>query len=259
MTRKRYLFVALLGMGLSRAQTFDVATVRLSPPPEGDRIVINTGRALNGKVDFSNASLSDCIKFAYGISSDAQLDAPDWAKSKDVRYEIVGQAPPDTPRETLQAMVQKLLAERLKLVLHSEQRVLPYVALVAGKAPVKIRPSKDPSAQPTGFNVAGRIVSPAMSMATLATLLSRFERQAILDRTDMKGMYDVRIEWTPESIRNLPLRPDGGPPMINGEPVVLGPSLSTALQEQLGLKLEARKGPVEVLVVDSANKTPVEN
>lgn len=243
------LLVAVLGTCLSRAQTFDVATVKPSPPPEGDKIFINTGRALNGKVEFSNASLSDCIKFAYGISSDAQLDAPDWAKSKDVRYDIVGQAPPETPRETLQVMVQKLLAERLKLVLHGEQRVLPYLALVADKVPLKMQPAKDPSAQPTSFNVAGRIVNPAMRMSTLAMLLSRFERQTILDRSGLKGPYDVHLEWGP----------DGAPILINGEPADSRPSLATALREQLGLKLESRKGPVEVLVVDSVNKAPVEN
>jgi uncharacterized protein (TIGR03435 family) len=258
-TWKHRLVVLLFGMSLSRAQTFDVATFKLSPPPEGDKIFINTGRALNGRVDFSNASLADCIKFAYGISSDAQLAGPDWAKSKDWRYDIVGQAPHDTPRETLQIMVQKLLAERLKLVLHNEQRVLPYLALSAGKAPLKIQPSKDPTAQPPGFFVAGRIVSPAMSMSNLALLLSRFERQTILDRTELKGMYDVHLEWVPESLRNLPARPDGAPILFNGEPVDSRPSLSTAVQEQLGLKLETRKGPIEVLVVDSVEKTPAAN
>jgi uncharacterized protein (TIGR03435 family) len=99
-----------------------------------------------------------------------------------------------------------------------------------------------------------------MNMQTLATLLSRFERQTVLDKTGLAGFFQVRLEWTPERLRDLPLRPDGGLPQLNGQTIdPAGPSVYTAIQEQLGLRLESRKGPVDVLVVDSADKTPAEN
>ena len=81
------------------ALEFEVATVKPSPPPEGDLININLGTARNGRLTFGNASLSDCLKFAYGIVSDAQLAGPDWIKSKSVRFDIVAQAAPDASRE----------------------------------------------------------------------------------------------------------------------------------------------------------------
>src|ERR1700751_4978208 len=100
--------------GLARGQEFEVATVKPAPPPpEGDRININLGNVRNGTLTFGNASLSDCLKFAYGLVSDAQLAGPDWIKSKEVRFDIVAQVPPDTPRDRLLLMLQSLLAERL--------------------------------------------------------------------------------------------------------------------------------------------------
>src|SRR5712691_704453 len=108
----RALIAASLVAGVSAQPQFDVATAKVSPPPEGDRLAINLGRILNGKVTLTNASLGDCIKFAYGIVADAQLVAPDWVKSKDPHYDIVAQVPPETPREQLLLMLQTLLAER---------------------------------------------------------------------------------------------------------------------------------------------------
>lgn len=77
---------------------FEVATVKSSPPPEGDSININLGTVRNGQLTLTNASLSDCIRFAYGLVSDAQIAGPDWVKSKAVRFDIVAKAPPDTQK-----------------------------------------------------------------------------------------------------------------------------------------------------------------
>lgn len=245
-------------MAFAQAPSFEVATVRLSPPPSGNLININLGRFADNKLTFSNASLGDCIKFAYAIVSDAQLVAPDWVKSQDPHYDIVAQVPPGATREQVQSMLQTLLAERFKLALHHEQREVPHLELVIAKNGPKIKPSA-PNARQGGTTFGGRINAPQISMATLTMLLSRFERQAILDATGLKGNYEVQLEWTPESIRNLPPRPDGQPVMFNGEPADARPSLATAIQEQLGLRLESRKSPIDVLVVDRAEKTPSEN
>jgi uncharacterized protein (TIGR03435 family) len=224
---------------------FDAATLKRSPPPPGDLIYINLGTALNGKVTLTNTTLSDCIKFAYGLSADAQLSGPDWM-SRDFRYDIVAQAPPETPRAQLLVMLQALLADRLKLVLHREPRELRYLALIPVKTGTKLRLA-NPEARPNGPALAGLINSPQMLMTALAKLLSRFEHETVLDMTGLDGLYEVHLEWTPDEAGNQ------NPDRSNG------PSLATALQEQLGLRLESRKGPVEILVVDSAEKVPSEN
>jgi uncharacterized protein (TIGR03435 family) len=96
-------------------------------------------------------------------------------------------------------------------------------------------------------------------MTMLATLLSRFERQLIIDKTRLDGPFSVDLQWVPEALRERALQ--GGPaPLVNGQPVDLnGPSIYTALQEQLGLRLESRKAPVDTLVIDHAEKVPADN
>jgi uncharacterized protein (TIGR03435 family) len=234
------------------APEFDAATVKVSPPPPGPSININLGTALNGRVTLTNVTLSDAIKFAYGIVADAQLTGPDWISSGTLRYDIVGQAPAATPRDELLRMLQTLLADRLRLVLHREQRELRYVALISARTGVKILPTPPGTAPGNGPALPGRIVSPQMSMQTLAKLLSRFERQTVLDMTGLDGPFDIHLEWSPED----PVNVGGNEPTRSSPPK---PALATAVQEQLGLRLEARKGPVEVLVVDSAEKIPAEN
>jgi len=234
----KLLLLTAVTLALASAQEFEVATVKQSPPPAGDLININLGNIRNGKLTLTNASLSDCLKFAWGITSDAQLDGPDWIKSKAVRFDIVAQSPPDTDRDTQLLMLRKLLAGRLEIVLHHEQKTLPYLALTVGKEGPKLAVSK-------GINgnaaAGGRISATAISMAGLATLLSRFERQTVVDMTGLKGLFELTLEWTPDT--------------ATGD----APSLYTALQDQLGLKLESRKGPLDVLVIDQAEKNPAAN
>lgn len=250
MLRRTFVTLTIALAHSASAQTkppeFDAATLKRSPPPQGDTININLGTARNGKVTLTNATLSDCIKFAYSLASDAQLSGPDWMNSGVLRYEVAAEAPANTSRDQLLVMLQTLLTERMKLVLHREQRELRYVALIPAKTGSKLQPAK-PDAAFTGTNFGGRINNPQMSMLTLAKLLSRFERETVLDMTGLTGLYEVHLEWSlDETGRQETDKPSG-------------PSLSTAIQEQLGLKLESRKGPVEVLVIDSAEKVPAEN
>ena len=236
---------------------FDVAILKSSPPPEGSLININLGTARNGRLTLTNASLSDCIRFAYGLISDAQLIGPDWIKSKAVRFDVVAQAPRETPRSQLLLMLQTLLADRLQLKLHPEQRELAYLALVPAKNGPRLQRAKPDAAPAADPMVQGRIVSNQMPMDVLATLLSRFERQVILNRTGLQGLYEVKLEWESDQNRLQPL-PDKSEPAARAADS-LGPSIFTALQEQLGLRLESRKGPVDVLVVDGAQQVPAEN
>ena len=200
------------------------------------------GSVRNGKLTFANASLSDCLKFAYGLVSDAQISSPDWVKSREVRFDIVAQPPAGTPDDQIPCMLQTLMADRLKLAVHREPKDLSFLALAKGKNGPKFHVSTAPASTPTGIQYGGRMASSRISMPKLALLLSRFERQTILDRTGLGGFYDLKLEWAPDGATDNP-----------------GPSLYTAVQEQLGLKLEARKGPVEIILVDNAEKVPADN
>jgi uncharacterized protein (TIGR03435 family) len=228
------------------APVFDVATVKMGGPVEANgNININTGKILNGVVTLSNATLSDCLKFAYSLTTDAQLAGPDWINQKVVRYEVTGKAPPETSDDQLRLMLQGLLKERFQITLHTEQREISHYELVVGKNGPKL---KEATVAPGGAFGTARldgIRSNRMPMNRLAMLLSRMTRLPVLDKTGLTGFYEINLRYANE---------------VSGDPDnPAGPSVFTAVQEQLGLKLESKKGPVEVLVIDHAEKVPAEN
>ena len=241
-TRKmrRALLLCTVASLSTQSPEFEAATLKASPPPETDLININLGRIQNGRLTLTDASLSDYLKFAYRSAADAQLVGPEWIKSKAIRFDVVAVAPPDTPRERMLLMLQALLAERLKVAVHHESRELAYVALVQAKNGSKMRKAEANPAEPKGPMLPGSIVTSGMSMQTLALLLSRFQGETVLDQTGLGGLFEIKLEWSPKQDSD-------------------GPALTTALKEQLGLRLESRKGPVDVLVVDSAEKIPADN
>jgi uncharacterized protein (TIGR03435 family) len=232
----------LLATAAFAQPSFEVASVKPSPPPEGDLIYINLGTVRNGEVTFGNASLSDIIKFAYGLVGDAQLEGPDWIRSKAVGFDIIAKAPPKTPREDLLLMVKTLLNERFHLKFHLEPRSFSHLVLSVAKNGPKMKEVAADPPQSHGPALLGHIVHPQISMYTLSLLLSRQMQTVVIDRTGLKGVYEIDLKWTPE-----------------GSEVDNGPTIYTALQEQLGLRLESRKDPVDVMVVESADRVPVEN
>jgi uncharacterized protein (TIGR03435 family) len=220
---------------------FEVATVKLSPPPPGDLIQIDLGTFRNGRLTLTNVTLKDAIKYAHAISSDEQLTAPDWNNT--IRFDIVALADPGTPREKLQEMTRKLLAERLGLTLRRDQRPIRHLALTAPDP--KLPPAKpEAEATPPGTQVRGRISHNRMPMQQLAALLSRFERQTVVDATGLRGFFEVKLDWAPDN--SIAANDDR-------------PSLFAAVKDELGLKLESRRAPLEVLVVESCSKVPAEN
>lgn len=233
--------------GAQAAPSFDVASLKPSPPPPGDTYNANLGSIRNGEVALTNATLVDCIKFAYGLVSDEQTAGPDWVKSRAVRFDVLAKAPPSTPREQLLLMLRTLLSERFHLAMHSERRAFHHYALVVGKNGPKLHEvPRDPATSHMIYRY-GSLNHNQISMQTLALLLSRQMGEMVLDETALKGVYELKLLWTPEPSRGIPDPPENGP------------SIFTAVQEQLGLKLEGRKDPVEVLVIDHAEKVPVEN
>ena len=239
-------FFCLLAIGAGQSPQFEVASVKpVDVSKLGNAIQMNLGTVRREEVTFGNATLRDCIRFAYGMDSDAQIIGPDWIRSLEFLYDVIAKGVPGASREQLQAMMQTLLVERFKLVTHRDHKEMSYYALVTAKGGSKMRSFQELPDGFRGITFGGRIDN-IMRMQGLAYLLSRFETgRPILDETGLRGLYEVKLEWALRQVQN----PDALP----------GPSLFTALTEQLGLKLEAQKGPVEILVVDSAEKVPAEN
>ena len=242
------IWLALTGAAWAQSPTFDVASLK-AVKVTGDLYNANLGRAQHGEVTLTNATLADCLRYAYGISNDAQIAGPDWIRSREVRFDITAKTGAETPLPDMLRMLQTLLTERFQMAVHREPRELSYLALSLGKNGVKMPAASNDSPPARQPQIPGRIISPHMTMTTFVLLLSRFQRQTVLDQTGLQGAYDINLTWTPERL--------GATGETAGE--AAGPTIYTAVQEQLGLKLESRKGPLEVLVVDRALRVPVEN
>ena len=229
------------------APAFDAATVKPSAPIVGDAYNINTGKILHGVVTLGNATLSDCLKFAYSLTTDVQLVAPEWASAKGhYIYDVTGKAAPEAPQGELLRMLQGLLKERFQLAVHTEQREMKHYELVVSKSGPKMHESTVDQADARGAARLDGITSNRMQMNKLAMLMSRMTRMPVIDGTGLNGYYEIKLQWSPEDLKGTGESP-------------LGPSIFTAVEEQLGLKLLWKKGPVDVLVVDRAEKVPLEN
>lgn len=240
----RILAIALV---FEQAPAFEVASLKSSPPITGDLYRANLGTVRHGELTMTNVTLSDCLRFAYGITNDIQIVGPEWIKNKGVRFDILAKASATTPVEQFPLLLRALLTERFQLKLHHEAKEMSYLALEIGKKGSKLTPAEQDPDSSVNRNGLGQIRSSHMSMPLLATLLSRFLRDTVVDWTNLKGFYDVNLEWRPEDLSK---------PASDSES---GGSIFTAIQSQLGLRLESRKGPLDVIVVDQALKVPIEN
>jgi uncharacterized protein (TIGR03435 family) len=222
--------------------TFEVASVKLTRHGrDANGVAFSDVKiASPGRLVGINASLQECIEFAYQVK-EYQISGPDWLNSDAASYDIEAKAPAQTPPEQIRRMFQTLLAERLKLEFHRETRTLPVYELVVGKKGPKLQPA-NPEASGVFMSRGGRdgvkATSERASMADLAHRLSRDLDRPVFDRTGITGSFRITLEWARE-----------------GD----GPSIFTAIQEELGLKLDPAKGPIEVLVIDHAEKVPRAN
>jgi uncharacterized protein (TIGR03435 family) len=242
---KRYFSAVLLLAAVSSAQSrpeFEVASIKPNKSEGGPSSI----RAIKGEVILENSSLRKIIAAAYGIGEDRDyaLAAPDWLRFE--KFDIVAKVPPEASREQMMLMLQSLLADRFKVKLHRESRELSTYVLVVGSSGAKLKESAPGTPGQISMG-PGHITGRAAPMQALVDHLSNAALQLgrpVLDQTGLRGNYDFTLEWTPDNL------PPGD---------TQAPSLFTAVQEQMGLKLESRKGPVEIIVVDSAEKTPTEN
>ena len=250
-SRSDLLLAFLIAYGIPAAAdsrpAFDVASVKPDLSTTGVDRVQNS----NGSLIIVNVSLKRCIGFAYGIEDghDYLFSGPDWLDS--ARFDISAKYPPETTHGDYLLMFQRLLDERFGLRLHHESRAFTAFALAVAKGGSKLHASPSPGAY--RFSVQkGHATGFSISMSMLADRLSRpgfgLERR-VVDLTGLPGFFDIDLTWSPDAS-----------PADNAVDIPAGPSLFTALEEQLGLKLELRKNiMLDVLVVDHVERTPTVN
>jgi uncharacterized protein (TIGR03435 family) len=215
---------------------FDVATIKPVHDETGSSGVY-TG---HGTMKAENVTLKRCIIGAYGVGPNQVVGGPGWLDAD--RFQIVAKSEQNiNDDDVLDTMVQKLLAERFGLVLHRETRPMPAYVIEVGKSGPKLEKSAGGESSTTYGR--GNFEARNTSMDLFAHVLARQMDLPVVNRTGLEGVYNFRLQWTPESAQS---RPDAGP------------SIFTAIQEQLGLRLRAEKAPVEVLVIDRAER-PSEN
>ncbi len=237
----RLLWVAFAA-GLAYPQTeFEAASVKPTPPGSADqRIEFQPG----GRFRATNITLKGLLRVAYDVKGFQISGGPKWIDS--ARFDVEAKAAGNPSASERLAMIQALLADRFQLKLHRQSKELPIYWLVVGKNGPKFQQAKE---QSRSFQVRRGSLDTHTTMAALANVFSNWLERIVLDRTGLQGTYEVKMEWTPDEN----VRPDE--PEIASRP---GASLFSAVQEQLGLKLEPRKGPVEILVIEGAEK-PSEN
>jgi uncharacterized protein (TIGR03435 family) len=235
------------------ALSFEVASLKPVQPVPPYPVI--AGSTVRGTTRLTNVTLADCLRFAFNITSDDQIAGPDWIKSTDTLFEIVAKAPSDTSPDKVRLMVLHLLTERFGLKLRHEERHIPYFALVVEKKGVKFHEANaDPDGSANELR-RGRIVLHHAPIATLILALGRLGTgRPIVDMTELKRYYDFKLEWAP---LNSGTPGQQGPGEMASAPA--GLTLFEALPDQLGLKLEMRKGPQDVIVIDAANRGPLAN
>ena len=239
--RRRLYFVAPVVAALVtlHAQSFEVASIK--PNRSGSQsstLNVQPGGRWNGV----NVTAQMLILRAYRIQPSQLIGAPDWVATE--RFDVVATAAAGTPQEQMPLMVRALLADRFKLAVHQESRDLPIYALVLARSDGSPGPRLKPSPiadcapgkvalpPPRAGDIApcsmqmtdGRMQARAFDLSQLATNLGPSAGRFVVDRTGLKGRFDIDLEWTE--------------------------SMSAALEEQLGLKLQPEVGPVQVTIVD---------
>jgi uncharacterized protein (TIGR03435 family) len=233
--------------GVAYAQTpvdnrFEVASVKPGSPDQSNNSSgIKSGK---GRITASNVTLKRCIMGAYGLGPNQISGGPPWLESD--RFEIVAKAAQPVDDPVLMAMLQNLLADRFKLAVHRETRAIPAYLLEVAKGGLKLQPSAGSDGDARTSSGHGRIDATSMTMNRFAEVLSRQMDLPVVNRTGIPGAFDLKLEWNPESTRP------------NASSVDNVPSIFTAIQEQLGLRLRSEKTPIEILVIDRAEK-PAEN
>jgi bla regulator protein blaR1 len=241
---------------------FEVASIKPSNSP--DRRAVFNARP-GGQFSATNVTVKQLIQSAYGIKGLQISGGPSWVGSDlfDISAKPEGPVKPDQ----IQPMLQSLLAERFRLVIRRDTREMLVYALVTARNGPKLSEANEsapsivdpggrgsPAAgnrQPAMIIRRGLVRAQETNMYALAYQLSNFLGRTVVDKTGLTGRYDLKLEWMPDENQIAMFR-TLGIPEGNGAPAADSPwpSLFTALEEQLGLRLESQKGPVEIFVIE---------
>jgi uncharacterized protein (TIGR03435 family) len=234
------------------APVFDVAAIHQNIADQSGHNHIFSS-PLDGQFRAVNVSAKMLIRWAFAMPETRILGGPPWLNSTMFDIDAKADSSVDTQMHGLtsdagrlqkERMVQAFLADRFKLITHTETRELPIYALVAAKGGPKFGAIQTSGTTINSGN--GHIeVQGSNSVSLLAEELGKIVGRVVVDKTGIDGRYDLILKWTPD---------EGAAPEAGSS----GPSIFTAIQEQLGLKLESQKGPVEVLVIDHI-EMPSEN
>jgi uncharacterized protein (TIGR03435 family) len=219
---------------------FEAASIKLNSSGDSS----SSSHGTKGQIVMNNMTLKRLIERAYGVLP-FQVAGPAWMET--VRVDIVAKYPLDTQDEDRSLMLRALLEDRLKLTVHRESKDLPGYALTVAKSGFKLKPA-EPGSSDTSIN-GGRIrtlTAKRTSMDYLAGLIARSLGEPVVDRTGMQGVYDFELRWNTDDQNATGLDADV-------------PSIFTALQETLGLRLQSQKVPGEIIVVDHVERAPTEN
>lgn len=244
MRRVIYLGLALAWASFAQTQVFDAVSVK----PNNTGSTSSSSNSHHGVLTGTNVNLRNFIMRAYGLL-DYQIIGPEWIVTE--RFDISAKPPEGTKDADLPLMLRAMLQDRFKLQAHKDSKIFPVYGLIAGKNGPKFQAVEEKGNQSTNSS-RGFFKCEQCTMFAVAGWLSRQMDRPVLDMTQLPGVYNLILNFTPENAE--PVRSDG-----NAEKKEAYPPLLTAIQEQWGLKLEPRKAPLEVLVIDHVEKVPTEN
>jgi uncharacterized protein (TIGR03435 family) len=234
---KTSFLVLAAGVALAQQLEFEVATIRPSAGGPGSSVP----GLRNGRFSATNASLKALISYAYSMP-EMLISGPAWLDSQ--RFDIAATLPAGGTQDQATPMLQALLEERFHLKVHRENVEMNHYVLTIGKNGPKFKELVPGEPVPPPDFGPGSPSSTQMTNGTISDFADRLGRimgRPVIDNTTLTGRFHLVIQYA---------GPNATTP---------GPDILTAVQEQLGLKVEAQKGPVEILKVDSADKTPTEN
>ena len=229
--------------------SFDAASVKRSPPQPSGKGGGSNMKADPGRLTCTNVPLKRYLIAAWSLK-DYQISAPDWMN--DEHYDVTATMPAGTPPREVLLMLQTLLVDRFKLATHRETKELAIYALVVDRNGLKLKPAEGFDSR-VSSSPRGRSMRANATMKSFAGLLSGLVDRPVVDMTGLSGGFHIELDWTQDDMRSNPKGNEGG--AVDSLP---GPTIYSALHE-VGLKLESRKAPVEILVVDRGEKAPVEN
>lgn len=218
--------------------SFEAVSVKRSMPNQNGMSIASSGNRFRA----INATVKSLILNAFPKTRAFQIiGAPTWIDTEGYDVDAVSETP--LTSDSVQQMLQTLLQDRFKLQWHTDTRQMPLYTLIVGKDGPKLQSAKEGERTRVSGTGRGRMTFQRIGLSSFADNLSYQVDRIVVDQTGLTGYFTFTLEWTPDSVRDADST---------------APSLVTAIQEQLGLKLESGKGPVEVLVIDSVER-PSEN